>query len=47
MGNMVCINNIIAVSSLLGPVGQEGFARTVPPLAVYGLVAGLLGLAIT
>ena len=45
----VCINKIIAVSSIFGLVSQEGFVlkRSVMPLAVYGLVAGLLGLVIT
>ena len=47
MGNMVCINNIIAVCSILGIYNQEGFIlkRTVIPMGVYGIIAGLLGLA--
>jgi lactate permease len=41
MGNMVCINNIVAVCSILGVAGQEGaiLKRTVVPMIVYGLVA--------
>jgi lactate permease len=48
MGNMVCINNIIAVGSIINLVNQEGsiLKRTVLPLLAYGLVAGLLGLAL-
>lgn len=48
MGNMVCINNIIAVCSILGIYNQEGFIlkRTVIPMGVYGIIAGLAGLAL-
>jgi len=48
MGNMVCINNIIAVCSILGIYNQEGFIlkRTVIPMGVYGIIAGLLGLGL-
>jgi lactate permease len=47
MGNMVCINNIIAVCSILGIYNREGFIlkRTVMPMGIYGIVAGLLTLA--
>jgi len=46
MGNMVAISNIVAVTSILDLVNQEGFVlkRTVIPLIVYGLVAGISGL---
>jgi lactate permease len=49
MGNMVAISNIVAVSSILGLVNQDGFVlkRTVIPLIVYGLVAGISGLILT
>ena len=49
MGNMIAISNIVAVSSILGLVNQEGFVlkRTVIPLVVYALVAGLSGLIMT
>lgn len=45
MGNMVCINNIVAVCSLLGLADVEGriLKRTVIPLLVYGLIAGVVG----
>jgi lactate permease len=48
MGNMVCINNIIAVCSILGIYNQEGFIlkRTVIPMAAYGIIAALVGLAL-
>ncbi|MEP7731433.1 L-lactate permease [Marinomonas primoryensis] len=43
MGNMVCINNIIAVSTILGVANQEGFIikRTIVPMLAYALVAAL------
>jgi lactate permease len=49
MGSMVSISNIVAVSSILGLVNHEGFIlkRTVIPLLVYALVAGLSGLIMT
>ncbi|TPE49188.1 L-lactate permease [Maribrevibacterium harenarium] len=44
MGNMVCINNIIAVSTILGIQNQEGamMKRTVIPMLVYGMIAALV-----
>jgi len=49
MGNMVAISNIVAVCSILGLINQEGFVlkRTVIPLIVYGLIAGISGLLLT
>src|SRR5262245_2714004 len=49
MGNMVAISNIVAVTSILGLKNQEGFVlkRTVIPLVVYALVAGVSGLLLT
>jgi len=46
MGNMVAISNVVAVLSILGQVNQEGLVlkRTIIPLLVYGLIAGLWGL---
>ncbi|ELR67616.1 L-lactate permease [Photobacterium marinum] len=43
MGNMVCINNIIAVSTILGIANKEGFIikRTVVPMVLYGVIVGL------
>lgn len=44
MGNMVCINNIIAVSTILGIANKEGFIikRTVVPMLVYGIGAAVM-----
>ena len=45
-GNMVCINNIVAVCSILGIANHEGaiLKRTVVPMVVYGLVAVVISL---
>lgn len=45
MGNMVCIHNIVAVSAVVGLDHQEGYIlkRTIVPMLVYGLIAGLVG----
>ncbi|WP_261858812.1 L-lactate permease [Photobacterium sanguinicancri] len=44
MGNMVCINNIIAVSTILGIANKEGYIikRTVIPMIAYGIVAAIM-----
>ncbi len=49
MGNMIAISNIVAVCSILGLANREGFVlkRTLIPLVVYGLVAGISGLILT
>ncbi len=41
MGNMVCINNIVAVCSILGLTQQEGYIlkRTIGPMVLYGVIA--------
>ncbi|MEX4590968.1 lactate permease LctP family transporter [Haemophilus influenzae] len=43
MGNMVCINNIVAVSSVLNISNQEGtiIKKTIIPMIVYGIIAAL------
>lgn len=48
MGNMVCINNIIAVSTIIGVSNQEGYIikRTVVPMVLYGVIAALVSLAL-
>lgn len=48
MGNMVCINNIIAVSSVLNIEKQEGtiIKKTVVPMFVYGVIAALCALIV-
>ncbi|MFN1582092.1 L-lactate permease [Vibrio rotiferianus] len=44
MGNMVCINNIIAVSTILGIANKEGYIikRTVIPMVLYGVIVALV-----
>ena len=44
MGNMVCINNIVAVASVLSLADKEGYIlkRTALAVLVYGVVAGLV-----
>jgi lactate permease len=46
MGNMVCINNIVAVCSILGILNMEGYIikRTVVPMMAYGVIAAAVGL---
>ena len=43
MGNMVCINNIVAVSSVLNIQNKEGtiIKTTIVPMVVYGIIAAL------
>ncbi len=43
-GNMVCINNVVAVCAVVGLVGKEGMIlkRTVIPFILYGLVVGCM-----
>jgi lactate permease len=47
MGNMVCINNIVAVCSILGILNKEGYIiqRTAIPMILYGIIAAVVGLA--
>lgn len=49
MGNMIAVSNIVAVTSILGLVNQDGFVlkRTLIPLIIYGLIAGVSGLVLT
>lgn len=48
MGNMVCINNIIAVCSVLGVVNQEGaiMKKTFLPMLVYGIIAAAVAVLV-
>lgn len=48
LGNMVCIHNIVAVSSILGLEKAEGtiLKRAALPMVVYGLVATIGGVII-
>lgn len=45
-GNMVCINNIVAVTSVLALSNQEGYIlkRTALPMLIYGVLAGFIAL---
>lgn len=44
MGNMICINNIISVSAILGLKNQEGkmIKQTIKPMLLFALIAGVL-----
>jgi len=44
MGNMVCINNIIAVCSVLDVQNQEGaiIKKTAIPMFIYGVIAAIM-----
>lgn len=44
MGNMVCLNNIIAVCTVLNVNNQEGavLRKTVWPMLIYGVIAALV-----
>lgn len=44
MGNMVCINNIIAVSTILGIANKEGYIikKAIIPMMTYGGIAALV-----
>lgn len=44
LGNMVCINNIVAVCSILGIDKQEGviLKKTVIPMLIYAVITGLV-----
>ena len=46
MGNMTCIHNIVAVCSVLGLTASEGaiLKKTVIPMTIYGLIAGVVGM---
>ncbi|VTR60839.1 L-lactate permease [Actinobacillus pleuropneumoniae] len=48
MGNMVCINNIVAVNSVLNIQNQEGaiLKKTVLPMFIYGVIAAIVALTI-
>jgi lactate permease len=48
MGNMVCVNNIVAVASVLGLRNQEGcmITRTVWSMLVYGILVGVVSVVL-
>ena len=47
-GNMVCINNIVAVTSVLALIGKEGaiLKKTALPAVLYGLLAGIIAVIV-
>ncbi|MDE9434460.1 L-lactate permease [Xenorhabdus bovienii] len=49
MGNMICLNNIIAVCSILGIANAEGqiMKKTILPMLVYGVIAAVMALILT
>ena len=44
MGNMVCINNIVAVCSVLDVHNQEGaiIKKTFVPMFIYGIITAIV-----
>ena len=48
-GNMICVHNIVSVSSVVGLSGQEGniLRKTVLPALLYSLLVGIVGFAFT
>lgn len=46
MGNMICINNIVAVCSVLGLTKVEGkiLKKTIIPMLIYGVIAGVVSI---
>jgi lactate permease len=45
-GNMICVHNVVSVSTVVDTEGQEGriIQKTVLPAILYGLLAGLAAL---
>jgi lactate permease len=45
-GNMICIHNVVAATAVVNVTGREGevIRRTFTPMAVYLVIAGLLGM---
>lgn len=48
-GNMICVHNIVSVSSVVGLSGQEGniLRKTVAPALTYSLLVGVVGFIFT
>ena len=46
MGNMICINNIVAVASVLSLVKVEGYIlkRTIRVMLIYGVIVGIVAI---
>jgi lactate permease len=49
MGNMICVHNVIAACATVGLVGVEGLLirRNLLPMALVGILAGIIGLILT
>ncbi|WP_077329206.1 L-lactate permease [Virgibacillus siamensis] len=47
-GNMICVHNVVAASTVVGLTGKEGdiIRKTLIPAIIYGLLAGLGGFII-
>lgn len=48
MGNMICINNIVAVCSVLNIKNKEGniIKQTAMPMFIYGVIAALTAIVL-
>ena len=48
MGNMICISNIVAVCSVLKLKNKGGYIikRTIIPMVIYGVIAGVVGMVL-
>jgi len=46
VGNMICVNNVVAASSTVGIIGKEGalIRRNLIPVGIYIGAAGILGM---
>lgn len=49
MGNMTCLNNIIAVCSVTNTADQEGkiLRKTIIPMVIYGVIAAIVALILS
>ena len=48
-GNMICVHNVVAASTVVGLSGKEGdiIRKTLPTALYYGLMAGIVGYIMT
>jgi len=48
VGNMICVNNVVAACSTVGTVGKEGnlIRLNLIPVTIYTIAAGILGLLV-
>ncbi len=49
IGNMICVHNIIAATATVGLIGVEGLLikRNLIPMAILGIIVGIVGLLLT